>query len=226
LRELAGILPDLRTSDPIKEAERALVGVPIPGFFPSPPELVGEIIERLGVEGDGEGLTFLDPEAGKCDLAGGVRAAFPKAKITCVEISPMLARIGRMKGFDVREADFMDWDPGEKFDCIVMNPPFENAQDMAHIIRAYGMLKPGGRMVAVMANRETAYFHDWRQIVDGVIVNVLDGAFLRAERSTGVTVRILRFETHGEAPAGYTNEEAVLQAAPERVWRGGLAREG
>jgi hypothetical protein len=94
-----------------------------------------------------------------------------------------------------------------------MNPPFENAQDMAHIIRAYGMLKPGGRMVAVMANRETAYFHDWRQIVDGVIVNVLDGAFLRAERSTGVTVRILRFETNGEAPAGDTNEEAVLQAA-------------
>ena len=38
------------------------------------------------------------------------------------------------------------------FDRVVMNPPFENAVDIKHIMHAYGMLKPGGRLVALCAN--------------------------------------------------------------------------
>ncbi len=213
LRELTDMLPALQSPDPIKEAERALVGVPIPGFFPTTPELGGEVVEYLGVEGDGEGVTFLEPEAGKCDLAVCVRGAFPKAKITCVEIVPMLVKIGRMKGFDVREADFLQWEPEDKFDRVVMNPPFENGADMIHIRRAYEMLKPRGRLVAIMANRETEDFRSWRERIGGMLINVVEGAFQRAERSTGVTVRMILLEKADAAPAGVTFEKRVLKAA-------------
>jgi hypothetical protein len=33
-----------------------------------------------------------------------------------------------------------------------MNPPFADAQDIAHITHAMTMLKPGGRLVAICAN--------------------------------------------------------------------------
>ena len=36
-------------------------------------------------------------------------------------------------------ADFME------FDKIVMNPPFEKKQDVKHILRAYSLLKNGGK---------------------------------------------------------------------------------
>ncbi len=38
------------------------------------------------------------------------------------------------------------------FDRVVMNPPFENGADIKHIQHALGMLKPGGRLVAICAN--------------------------------------------------------------------------
>jgi 16S rRNA G1207 methylase RsmC len=39
-----------------------------------------------------------------------------------------------------------------QFDAVVMNPPFENAADVRHIVHALRMVKPGGRLVAICAN--------------------------------------------------------------------------
>ena len=54
---------------------------------------------------------------------------------------------------DTRQAEFLECngDLGT-FDRIVMNPPFENADDIKHIMHALKMLKPGGRLVAICAN--------------------------------------------------------------------------
>ena len=41
--------------------------------------------------------------------------------------------------------------PKGKFDRIVMNPPFANGQDIAHVTHALGMLKPTGVLVAIMS---------------------------------------------------------------------------
>ncbi len=53
------------------------------------------------------------------------------------------------------------------FDRVVMNPPFERQQDIDHVSRAAGMLKPGGRLVSVMSagvtfreNNKTRWFRD------------------------------------------------------------------
>ena len=40
-----------------------------------------------------------------------------------------------------------------QFDRIVMNPPFERGADIEHIRHAYAKLSPGGRLVAICAQR-------------------------------------------------------------------------
>jgi methylase of polypeptide subunit release factors len=39
----------------------------------------------------------------------------------------------------------------EKYDRIVMNPPFTADQDIDHVLHAYDLLNPGGRLVSVMS---------------------------------------------------------------------------
>ena len=38
-----------------------------------------------------------------------------------------------------------------KYDKIIMNPPFENGQDIDHIRHAYSLLNDGGRVVCIMS---------------------------------------------------------------------------
>jgi SAM-dependent methyltransferase len=54
---------------------------------------------------------------------------------------------------DVRQKDFLacNGDLG-KFDRVLMNPPFQNGDDIRHIQHAVAMLKPGGLLVAICAN--------------------------------------------------------------------------
>ena len=53
----------------------------------------------------------------------------------------------------VRCADFLTLN-GElgQFDRIVMNPPFADGADVRHVEHARTKLKPGGRLVSVVAN--------------------------------------------------------------------------
>lgn len=78
-----------------------------------------------------------------------------RGAVVAVEVNTKLAEHLRHEFplTDVRAADFLrcNGDLGE-FDRIVMNPPFENAADIRHILHALGMLKPGGRLVAICAN--------------------------------------------------------------------------
>jgi hypothetical protein len=58
----------------------------------------------------------------------------------------------------VRCADFLqcsadaDAEGLGMFDAVLMNPPFAQGADIAHITHALTMLKPGGRLVALCAN--------------------------------------------------------------------------
>lgn len=46
--------------------------------------------------------------------------------------------------------DFLTIKQDPVFDAVLMNPPFQNAQDMAHVTHAWGFVKPGGVLVAIM----------------------------------------------------------------------------
>ncbi|HHK0428589.1 TPA: methyltransferase, partial [Pseudomonas aeruginosa] len=59
------------------------------------------------------------------------------------------------KGYNLVGSDFMEVS-GKQYDRIVMNPPFSKGRDIQHVQHAYSLLKPGGRLVAIMS--EGAFF--------------------------------------------------------------------
>ena len=200
--------------DRIKEAELQLVGQKFPGFFPTPEKVVNQLLEHAGVE---SGMSVLEPSAGKGDIADRIKAATPDAAITTIEIQKTLRNFLETKGYQP-ETDFMEH-TGE-YDRVVMNPPFEDGQDMDHVRHAFDQLKPGGRLVAVMAatsgDRQRAKDQDFKQFVednDGWFESVEADAFKSSFRPTGVNTKILVLDKPDAAPGivAYRRESAAIQ---------------
>ena len=55
-----------------------------------------------------------------------------------------------------------------------MNPPFSNRRDIEHVRHAYELLKPGGRIVAIMgegsffgSDKKATEFREWLDSLNG-----------------------------------------------------------
>lgn len=122
-------------------------------LVPTPPGLA----ERVIVEADIQpGDTIADPSAGGGALLDALlkhHQAEPN-QVTAIEINAGLARdlTARYSAryVNVLCQDFLQYD-GPQFDKIIMNPPFKNGIDIAHIVHAFKYVKPGGRLVAICA---------------------------------------------------------------------------
>jgi phospholipid N-methyltransferase len=131
--------------------------VSIPQLFPTPSNLAARMVELADIQ---PGNSVLEPSAGTGALLGAMGGRMfghnpERGAIVAVEINPELAQwlAGDFPLTTVINDDFLrlNGDLGT-FDRILMNPPFANAQDIEHILHAFTMLKPGGRLVAICAN--------------------------------------------------------------------------
>ena len=171
----------------VKELENAVRFADIPGFFPTPPELVAAMIEQAELV---KGYRLLEPSAGKGDIAEAARAA--GAEVGCIERNYNLCDILRDKGFHPVCADFMEIEPSPQYGRVVMNPPFENRQDLEHVRRAFDWLCPGGRLVALVSagsffgqQSKCAEFRAWLEGVDHEWQENDPDAFRAAFKQTG-----------------------------------------
>lgn len=112
-------------------------------FYPTPESLATIAVELAEI---GPDHTCLEPSAGQ----GGLADLLPKDRTRCVEISKLHCDILRAKGHDVVQADFLKFFSVEGFDRVVMNPPFSEGRWQAHLEHAASMVKPGGRLVAIL----------------------------------------------------------------------------
>ncbi len=127
----------------------------IPGFFPTPAAIVARMLDECGNLADRD---VLEPSAGRGDIASAARDR--GGRVTCYELNGRLAGILALDGFETTEADFLTIAPAEKFDFVVMNPPFEKHADHAHVLHAFKFLRPGGLLVALVGGYTGAnYFH-------------------------------------------------------------------
>lgn len=114
-------------------------------FYPTPEKLARIAVELAGIESNHE---CGDLSAGQ----GGIADFMPKGRTTCVEVSSLNCAILRAKGFNVIEADFLEWAKmtTQRFDRIVINPPFSEGRALAHVTAAAGLLNPNGKLTAIL----------------------------------------------------------------------------
>lgn len=118
------------------------------GFFPTPRALAEQLIREASLE---PGMLVLEPSAGRGDLADAAAAIVGREAVCCCELLPENVAVLEEKGYQVVGGDFLQADLGPQFDRVIMNPPFENQTDIAHVLHACRFLKPGGRLVAIMS---------------------------------------------------------------------------
>jgi len=215
LRDQApGLTEEQKTTERIKAAEAAIRFQKIPGFFPTPPALVERMVAEAGIE---EGMRVLEPSAGKGDLADAAKDA--GGQVDVVEPQMSLRGILQAKGYSPVGNDFTEFQSGPVYDRVLMNPPFENGQDIAHVRRAYDMLAPGGRLVALMSEgtfgrsgRAAEEFRAWLEERGGTSEKVEAGAFQGAGvfRETGVATRLVVVDKP-EAAAAPAEFEALAR---------------
>ena len=157
--------------------------VSAPQLFPTPPDLAARVIELAEIEA---GMTVLEPSAGTGNL---VRAVVEAVDTEIVgyeinrELCTLLAKVFPAYQLNIECADFLTVTEGMgQFPRIVMNPPFGNAQDIAHIRHAQKFLAPGGRLVALCANgpRQQEAFRAEADYWEDIDAGTFDGTNVRA----------------------------------------------
>lgn len=185
-----GKSPEQQRQEEIKNKINAVRFMQIDGYYSTPPEVVSRLLEAADIQ---PGETVLEPGAG----SGAILDMLPEgAEASAYEISPPLREILQAKGHELEGSDFMEADTTPRFDKVVMNPPFEQLQDIDHVRRAFSMLKPGGRLVSVMSpgpffrnTRKAQEFRDWFEDMVGYEQDLPAGSFQAS--GTGVSTKLV-----------------------------------
>lgn len=161
------------------------------GWYPTPDALARELVSRLDVR---PGMLALEPSAGEGAIARALRDA--GAHVRCVEIDKGRCQALRGQGFGAMHADFMALeDAFHPVDRIAMNPPFGRRMDVLHVTRAHALLKPGGKLGAIMSAgvrfREDRIATEFRALVErcgGTIEELPAGSFVESGTSVGTVI--------------------------------------
>ena len=150
------------------------------GFFETPPEVVEQMLQLVWPK---IGERILEPSAGLGAIAN-LLPVIIKSDIVCIERNQERCDILRSKGYHVICADFLATNLTERFYTIYMNPPFEEMQDVDHVMKAHSYLQHGGQMVSVMSpapffrqDKRAEAFRSWFQQNKGTRHMLADDAF-------------------------------------------------
>lgn len=144
-------------------------------YYPTPEHIAKYVVDLAEIE---EGHTVLEPSAGQ----GNIAAEIAVGKLTCVEISKIHSEILKSKVFNVIQGDFLELSHHlPKYDRIVMNPPFADSRWLLHLKAAVKMLKPGGKLIAVLPSSAKNNKH-----ISGIVHKTFTNEFDK----TGVSVTV------------------------------------
>ena len=138
-------------------------------YYPTKNELCDIVIEKADIKPLDN---CLEPSAGQ----GAIARHLFKEKTTCIEISGINAAILKSKGFKVCNEDFIKWsrkNAEQKFDKIIMNPPFSKNRAVLHVDTALTHLQETGKLVAIIPATYKdrvlfdGYKHDYSDVYQG-----------------------------------------------------------
>lgn len=179
------------------------------GFFATPYPVAALMTKVSGLK---TGDHVLEPSAGTGNLLKFAPEGVSGVAIEQRDDNFQKLKSTLPKGVTARKGDFMreadTFAPGE-FDVVLMNPPFERIkgqgwQDMTHVRRAYDLLAPNGRLVAIVSagfefrtDNQTKAFRTWLEETGATIVELPRDTFKQS--GTGVNTRLIVVDKSGEA---------------------------
>ncbi|CAL2094887.1 DUF4942 domain-containing protein [Tenacibaculum sp. 190524A02b] len=183
-------------------------------FFPTPNELIEKLLEPFEtkhLENDKYSRylgkynfkgSLLEPSAGKGNILEYIRENTKNnIDFYAIEKNEELKQILRSKSFDVIDSDFLNYNQGEYFDYIIMNPPFSNGAD--HLLKAIEIST--NTKIACILNAETIknpYSQKRKKLLSLIekygSYELIENGFKEAERKTNVEVAIIWLEINKE----------------------------
>lgn len=187
-------------SDPEEALDNAiLTGQVTPpsknGYFPTPKTIVMKLCDLADIQ---PGQDVLEPSAGQGAIS--TELYHRGAKVFACELLEVNRKVLLGDGMPsislFSEPDFMKLETSQTFDRVCMNPPFEKRQDVKHVLKAFSMLKSGGKLASIMSAgvtfREDKMGKEFRDFVksrNGRIIDLPKGSF--KESGTGVNTVIV-----------------------------------
>ena len=195
-------------------------------FYPTPATVARTMLS--GLDGlDLASRTVLEPSAGKGDLADVIASAMNfsgyyrgdeqyRSQVHCIEIEPELQATLRGKGYPLVGTDFLNFWPDERYDLIVMNPPFADAEK--HLLHAWEILDSGDILCLLNEQMLLNPCSASRELLNTIVsehgtVTPLGACFAQAERRTDVCISLVRLTKARQEPffgfssAGMEEEE-------------------
>ena len=191
------LTPEKKAQIKIQDLERELIGVKIPGYFPTPKDICQQLVDLAELE---DGMNVLEPSGGKGSISEAIRDK-AHVNLEVCEIYSDLSKILTLKGFKVVANNFLTEVKEPKYNRVIMNPPFSDGQDIQHIRHAFNCLAPDGKIVAIASEsisfrKDLKYkeFRDWLEDKCSINEPLPKGSFLKSDRPTGINARILVIE--------------------------------
>lgn len=162
-------------------------------FF-TPPEIANQLVEYARIK---DTDLILEPSAGIGNIVQAINRVLPNKQVDCFEIlEANQIELTKLPTVNLIGSDFMDAGTQQKYNVIVMNPPFQKHQDITHIQKAYTLLADNGRLVSIVSwhsfncsHKVDISFRAWLDTLDTSIYDIAAGAF--EESGTTIPTRIL-----------------------------------
>jgi hypothetical protein len=141
---------------------------------------------------------ILEPSAGKGDILDWIKDKYSyngNFNISCIEKEYDLRSILQGKKYKIIDSDFLSYSGLDKFDLIIMNPPFDEGDK--HLLKAIDILYSG--QIVCLLNAETiknphtnirkTLVHKLDEL--NASIEYISNAFIDAERKTGVEIALV-----------------------------------
>lgn len=125
-------------------------------FYPTPKNIVDDIVLYVG---DVTDKLMLEPSAGR----GSISSRFKDFNIHCIDKEELNTVYLKQLHKKVVCNDFLFYEvkkESDKYDIIVMNPPYNKKQWKTHVDHALSILKKDGVVYAVLPSGKESYFEN------------------------------------------------------------------
>jgi len=168
-------------------------------YYPTPNDLLKNILSELSFDKDLLQVNFLEPCAGDGAICRSVNSMLCQKNIehniSCIEIEDILYKALESDGYNLVGKNFEEFESIPFYDLIVMNPPFNKGAKF--LLKAFKLLNSNGQLICIL-NSETIKnpYNKDRELLKSTIercgeVKFMKNTFSDSEHKSDVEIAVV-----------------------------------